>query len=150
MKSYKVEEVLAGDFNPSLCLKHDDPSFSVSPDFDYPIESFINGTGSWDMNGSRNIDITDIELFKEFIHSDYDELYYVQDGFPDGDNWYILAKTQGYYIHFDAGCDFTGFDCQGGGTFAYSKDWKTLWNMHTTNTFRMAVIKKLGFNMLLH
>lgn len=37
-------------------------------------------------------------------------------GEHDGASWILIDQLQsGLYFHFEASCDFTGFDCQGGG-----------------------------------
>ena len=51
-----------------------------------------------------------------------------------------LPKINKYYIYFDASCDYTGFHCRGGGTFAYNKDWKQLWNMNMTQSYRNIIM----------
>jgi len=53
------------------------------------------------------------------------QVYYVVPGENDGANWTFLIKHKnGNFVFFDAGCDYTGFDCQGGGgiTYVFKKD----------------------------
>ena len=42
------------------------------------------------------------------------EVYWIQEGYNDGDDWKCLCKlTNAYYVYYTASCDYTGFDCQG-------------------------------------
>lgn len=153
MEKYTVEDIKTGNVDPSLCFKYTG-SFDRT-NFEYPISALVDREGYWDINGKRNIrhdsekheivvaeGISDEEIakFKELINSEYDETYYIQQGECDYHSWYVLAKVKDCYIYFEASCDYTGFHCRGGGTFAYSTDWKTLWNMHTTNQFRSLIL----------
>jgi hypothetical protein len=48
------------------------------------------------------------------------KFYFIQIGENDGKSWNILTKINNNYIYFTASCDYTGFDCRGGGSFGYS------------------------------
>lgn len=41
-------------------------------------------------------------------------VYYYEIGWNDGDDWRLIGVLDdGTYFYFEAGCDYTGFDCQG-------------------------------------
>ena len=138
-KSYTVDEIKQGNVDPAICFKYDKEVLDIEKNFWYPIRSFLQRDGHWDMNSSLTISEADMNLFKDLIYSKYDEVYYMQAGANADKSWFILAKTKGYYIHFEASCSYTGFDCSGGGTFGYSTDWKTLWNKYTTSSLILCI-----------
>jgi len=75
-------------------------------------------------------------------HAQFDRVYYAKPGIPDEENWTFLVKHKnGYYIFFDAGCDYTGFDCQGGGTVEYCLDGNKMWFLGLTDDIRDAITK---------
>ncbi len=42
------------------------------------------------------------------------EVFYFQNGEHDQEQWYLVAKLDnGVFAYYCAGCDYTGFDCQG-------------------------------------
>jgi len=56
-------------------------------------------------------------------YSAYAEIIYVQLGENDEKPWiYLVKHKDGYYVLFDAWCDYTGFDCRGSLSLNYSKD----------------------------
>lgn len=148
-----VDKIKKGFIDPVICF---DTNYDFnSYNFLYPIQSFLDGEGSWDYNGKScvkdefdpkvNITTEDITNFKDLINNKYSEIYYLQQGENDGDTWFIVAKSKGYYIYFEASCCYTGFDVIGGGSFCFNKDWKTFWNMCTTNESRMMILLKNGY-----
>ena len=46
-------------------------------------------------------------------------------------------------MFFNAGCDYTGFDCQGGGTITYGRDGQTMWSFGLTDSIREAIAKAI-------
>jgi hypothetical protein len=100
-------------------------------DFDYPLESFHDNVGGWSYepvdgesdeilngpNGPNGLNGPIPE--KEMLDYDqFEKVYYVRPGENDGENWTFLVRHKnGFFVFFDAGCDYTGFDCCGGGTF---------------------------------
>jgi len=55
--------------------------------------------------------------------SDFTEILYVQVGENDEQPWvYLVKHKDGYYVCFDAWCDYTGFDCRGVIKIAYSRN----------------------------
>lgn len=130
------QDIDTGNFNPSECFKFTGPILDVSTHFKYPMDSFLKGDGHWDVNNSKDITEAHRIMFRMLMNLKFDEVYFMQQGQCDGDSWFILAKVKAFYIYFEASCDLTGFDCRGGGTFGYSLDWKTVWNMYCTAYFR--------------
>lgn len=92
-------------------------------DFAYPIKSYHDGDGHWstysDLSGvGGKIDPFDQQMV--------DEVYFSQKGQNDEEEWVLIFKRKdGIYVYFRAHCDYTGFDCQGGGTVAYANYWDT-------------------------
>ena len=148
---YTIDDIKNGDVEPVICFKYKGPVLDINTHFNFPISNLTKRNGNWDINGSKVISDLDLEVFKQLIHSHYDEVYYMQEGkenwvvdesFRHGseNGWFILAKIKDYYIYLDA-YDFTGFGAQCGGTFAYSTDWKTLWNKYITDDFRNIILR---------
>jgi hypothetical protein len=112
-------------------------------DFKYPFDSLLNGIGSFDINSTRNG--TNIEEFRNFLNETPDEIYYLQEGRNDGESWIFVVKKGDVYYSFEASCDYTGFDCRGGGSFGYSKNWNTLWNYYMSGNVRNIMLLIYGF-----
>jgi hypothetical protein len=81
-----------------------------------------------------NITGTELENWKNdddwkeaFATSGYDiqnvtKVIVCDEGENDGDNWIAIVKwngVKGKYAIIDAGCDFTGWDCQGWGNIEF-------------------------------
>jgi hypothetical protein len=55
------------------------------------------------------------------------EHFWVREGENDGDDWISCGQlTNGAYFFYTGGCDYTGFDCQGGMTLWVSKKWENI------------------------
>ena len=119
--------------------------------FDYPIGSFTGKCdvkcgdkcyihrqeGSWTFQPLIDEDKTDVLESDMVDYKQFEKVYYARPGANDEENWTFLVKHQnGYYVYFDAGCDYTGFDCQGGGTITYSRDSKKMWTLGLTKEMR--------------
>ena len=62
----------------------------------------------------------------DFPHN-IQEHFFVQCGERDGDNWISCGLlTNGNYFFYTGGCDYTGFDCQGGMSLWVSNSWKNI------------------------
>ena len=105
--------------------------------FDYPIESFISRDGSWHYDPVIGEEESDV-LEKDMIdYNQFEKVYYAKPGSNDEENWTFLVKHKnGNYVFFDAGCDYTGFDCQGGGSITYTLDGKKMWLLGLTDDMR--------------
>jgi hypothetical protein len=55
--------------------------------------------------------------------SDFTEILFAQVGENDEEPWiYLVKHKDGYYVCFDAWCDYTGFDCRGVVKITYSRN----------------------------
>jgi hypothetical protein len=55
------------------------------------------------------------------------EFFWVRCGENDGDSWLAAGQlTNDNYFFYSGGCDYTGFDCQGGMSLWVSKSWKNI------------------------
>jgi len=80
--------------------------------------------------------------------TDWVKVYYYQEGEGDSDEWVIVCKNKDdIYIYFRASCDYTGFDCQGGGMVSFSKDKNNFWNLGLDNFGRTMVLAQNGIKM---
>ncbi len=73
----------------------------------------------------------DEETFVKDIldYSGYEKLWFIQEGENDGEAWQFMALHEnGYYINFEAECDYTGFDCQGYISIVITKDPVKYWD----------------------
>lgn len=110
--------------------------------FDYPIDSFIYRDGRWTYEPVIDEEEIDIPEKDMLDHSKFEKVYYYREGENDGENWTFLVKhTNGYYIFFDAGCDYTGFDCQGGGSITYSLEGQKMWELGLTDEYRNIILR---------
>lgn len=96
--------------------------------FEYPMRSCESGDGYWVIRiGDPNLDV-DVLLNRDTLKES--KVYFSQVGRNDGEDWiFIIKRPDGIYVYFRASCDYTGFDCRGGGIISYARDWKTFWNM---------------------
>ena len=85
-------------------------------------------------------DITPTELLNI---NKWEKIYFYQEGINDEQEWIIIFKTvDGFYVYFIAGCDYTGFDCQGTGDISFSDNKKNFWkanNMQSTSMSSIAI-----------
>jgi len=80
--------------------------------------------------------------------ANWNKVYYYQEGENDSDEWVIVCKTKDdIYIYFRASCDYTGFDCQGGGMVSFSKNKNNFWNLGLDNFGRTMVLAQNGIKM---
>jgi len=97
-------------------------------EFEYPIKSYFSWEGEWQYGPILyESPVTCSE--KEMLDTTkFVKVFLAQPGENDEEAWKFLVKHEnGCYIFFDASCDYTGFDCQGGGKIFYSKDPKQMW-----------------------
>lgn len=106
-------------------------------EFEYPFESFSDDIGDWTYFNIDNIN--DRGSF-ELKTSNIDLVWLFDPGEQDGEDWRMVAKTKdGYYFCFEASCDYTGFDCQGGGTVSWSRHPDKLWLAGLTESMRKRI-----------
>lgn len=64
----------------------------------------------------------------DFPHN-IQEHFWIRPGENDGDSWISCGiLDNGAYFYYTGGCDYTGFDCQGGMTLYVSKKWENIIN----------------------
>lgn len=63
---------------------------------------------------------------RSFTLEDVQEIVAFSDGQNDGPEWLIIFRAQGAYVYLHAGCDYTGWDCQAGGSAEWNEDLPTL------------------------
>lgn len=106
--------------------------------FDYPIDSFKCREGGWFYGPLMFDDESDVTESDMLDYTQFETVYFVRPGCNDGENWtFLIRHRNGYYVFFDAGCDYTGFDCQGGGSITYSRDGEKMWSLGLTDEMRM-------------
>lgn len=112
-------------------------------DFDYPFRACSENEGGWTVEpiGDTN-KLSDDELFDKNILINSTVFYY-QGGWNDGDAWiFVIKRPDDIYVYFTASCDYTGFDCQGGGDIYYtSGNFSTFWN-YCLDTKSRTLLKK--------
>jgi hypothetical protein len=55
------------------------------------------------------------------------EFFWIRPGCNEGDSWVACGVlVHGSYFFFTGGCDYTGFDCQGGMNLWVSNSWKNI------------------------
>lgn len=107
--------------------------------FEYPIDSFLRGDGTWKCSvvlgdPKETIVVNPINLVNV---TKFTKVYYFQEGENDEAAWIFFAKhSNGFYVFFEASCDYSGFDCQGGGSIVYSKDPRRMYWQGLTDCVR--------------
>lgn len=134
-----INNIVEGRINPDDYFNHYDYN---GLDFDYPRNSFHDNEGCWDVN-NQPVEEPDQYIFTGV----FDKVYYYQIGSNAGDDWVVFGRVENKYVYFKASCDFTGFDCAGGGSYNYHTDWVTLWNMYVDDRERKLMLKHFGHNM---
>lgn len=62
--------------------------------------------------------------------ADVEEVFGCEVGENDGDNWVACGRLKsGLYFFIEAGCDYTGWDCQASGTVYLSDTKENLFNL---------------------
>lgn len=99
-----------------------------------PVMKSFGTFGTFGAGENKNEKLTEKHsLDKIDFTTDLDKLYFYQEGCNDEDPWILIGKLHkcekfknGLYFHFKASCDFTGFDCQGGGIISLESDLQSL------------------------
>ncbi|WP_419832131.1 hypothetical protein [Endozoicomonas atrinae] len=93
----------------------------------YAYTSYINDVGSWQTRGTPQPGMTEYSTECK----DIDKVFSYQEGENDGDSWIMFGELKdGSVFHFSGSCDYTGFDCEGGGMMIVAPNWEDLFN-HT-------------------
>jgi len=62
-----------------------------------------------------------------FGFDDIKEILHIEDGMNDEEDWIaVFSLKDGRYVYVEAGCDYTGWDCQAGGRSWISKELNSL------------------------
>lgn len=111
-------------------------------EFDYPIHAFHLSYGAWTMQPVPGEPEPDAATRDQLLdYEQFDVAYFARVGENDGEHWTFLVRhTNGYYVYFDASCDYTGFDCQGGGSIVYSRDSQQMWALGLTQEMRLELL----------
>lgn len=81
-----------------------------------------------------------IDFLKKHMHT----ILFFQEGANAEENWILIGQLDnGLYYCFDAGCDYTGFDVQGGGLLSTSYNWIVFWNMSLDTLKRSLLTKRI-------
>lgn len=95
--------------------------------FQYPFNS-CGEYGNWSISSKGDIPILGIKYLLDSENLKKSTIYFHQYGQNDEKAWIFVAKFPiGAYVYFNAWCDYTGFDCRGGGSLRYANDWNTFW-----------------------
>lgn len=112
-------------------------------DFDYPFRACKDIEGGWTVEpiGDTN-ELSYDELFDKNILIN-STVFYCRGGWNDGDPWvFMIKRPDDIYVYFNASCDYTGFDCRGGGNIYYtSGNFSTFWN-YCLDTHSRTLLKK--------
>ena len=107
--------------------------------FRYPIKACLEHEGCWSVNTNCCIPAHKVLDFNKLAKS---KVYYHQRGHNDAEAWCFIARMDdGMYVYFRASCDYTGFDCQGGGELMYTHDnFNRFWSMFLDTIGRMTLM----------
>lgn len=75
--------------------------------------------------------------FADFNSSDIKRVVAYDQGENDGDSWVLVAElNDGRFGYVDAWCDYTGWDCQSGGSSEIADSLEELQRFHLTSKIR--------------
>lgn len=96
--------------------------------FEYPLHSCEINEGYWEIQQGEPA--MDVHALIDRDTLEKSKVYFNQVGHHDEDAWiFIIKRPDDIFMYFRASCDYTGFECRGGGIIRYSKNWKTFWEM---------------------
>lgn len=120
----------------------------MSEMFDYPISACLDDSSCWSFEGLPGKSKPSIAIRTILDLARITEIYFYQEGENDERAWIFLAKHKsGYYVYFCASCDYTGFDCQGGGEIIIDKSLSDLWRLGVPTSMRETIVESLGFKV---
>ncbi len=109
-------------------------------DFEYPLRAYFAEEGEWNYGGLINKQVDPVDAKELLDVTKFDKVFYFREGNNDDISWiFLIQHNNGYYVFFQAMCDYTGFDCQGCGEILYDKDPKDMWEMALTDALRMLI-----------
>lgn len=81
--------------------------------------SFKHQPGAEEVTMLKELDSYDWEQafgYASFTRSDVESIHGIEEGANNGPSWVIYGRLKsGEWFLLDAGCDYTGWDCQAGG-----------------------------------
>ena len=90
----------------------------------YALHSYLNDIGDWSVRGTPQENMKTYSTERKF---DILSVISYSEGENEGEPWVMFGNLRdGSVFHFHASCDYTGFDCQGGGVITYSPNWTNL------------------------
>lgn len=112
--------------------------------FEYPLRSCETNEGHWEIQkGEPEMDVQAL-LDRDTLKKS--KVYFNQVGQCDEEAWiFIIKRPDDIYMYFNASCDYTGFDCRGGGIVRYARSWNTFWEM-CLDTHGRSHLKPSGFD----
>ncbi|WP_422462079.1 MULTISPECIES: hypothetical protein [unclassified Endozoicomonas] len=91
----------------------------------YAWYSFLVDDGSWETRGTPQPGM--VEYTTEC--RDIDKVFSYQEGENEVENWIMFGELKdGSVYKFEGGCDYTGFDCIGGGELILAPGWRNLFD----------------------
>lgn len=89
----------------------------------YAYQSYLDNEGDWYVSGCPQPGMYEYTTeCREIVR-----LFSYQEGKNDSDSWIMFGELKdGSVFHFEGSCDYTGFDCQGGGQMVIAPDWENL------------------------
>lgn len=75
--------------------------------------------------------------FANFSFDEIKRIVAADEGYNDGDSWVLVVElNNGKYGYVNAWCDYTGWDCQSGGSSAVSDTFEHLQRFELTSSIR--------------
>jgi len=96
----------------------------------YAVQSYQNVIGSWKVTGVPSDSLKEYDAGETSLTTEtVEKVYFFQEGRNDELPWIIVGKMKnGDYFAFEASCDYTGFDCRGGGELVFAPSRESLCN----------------------
>ncbi|WOG30146.1 hypothetical protein [Endozoicomonas sp. 8E] len=92
----------------------------------YAYRSYLSEDGDWQVRGTPQAGMVEYSTDREF---EIKRVISYSEGERDEAPWVMFGELHdGSAFHFSASCDYTGFDCQGGGVITYAPNWVDLLN----------------------
>jgi hypothetical protein len=99
---------------------------------------------SFELSEFNTYDWNKVFAFSDFDLSKVIKILYASEGWNDGDCWMIAGVlTDGRYFYIEAGCDYTGWDCQCSGSCSMSNTLDNLIRYEMTDNARY----RFGINL---
>lgn len=94
----------------------------------YAYSSYLSHLGSWETRGCPQPGMYEYKTECQ----DIARVFSYQKGVNGEDSWIMYGELEdGSVFHFRGSCDFTGFECQGGGVMIIAPNWENLFDNFT-------------------